>query len=83
MSMMDTLQDRNYHNLCELYKQYKSAVKITHIRSSYDCTFTIKQSELNAIMQAVEMYPISWNYYKQKKRFNIEFENLIIFNNEK
>lgn len=83
MSMMDTLQDRNYHNLCELYEQYKSAVKVTHIRNSYDCTLSIKQSELNTIMQAVEMYPISWNYYKQKKRFNIEFENLIIFNDEK
>ena len=83
MTMMDTIQDRNYNNLCELYERYKSAVKIIHIRNSYDCTFTIKQYELNTIMQAIEMYPISWNYYKKKKRFNTEFENLIIFSDEK
>ena len=42
-----------------------------------------KTNEIDAIMQHVEKYPLSWDYYKnQEVRFTPDFEILIIFYNK-
>ena len=73
-------QEHNYCILCKLYKKYKSAI---HVVKHYDptlCTLNIKVAEVNTIMQEIEKFPISWEFYnKQNLKFSHDFENLVIF----
>lgn len=74
-------QNSRYRILCKLYKQYKSAIRIIKHYDTTTCTLCIKVNEINTIMQELEKFPISWEFYnKQNFKFSQDFENLIIFN---
>lgn len=83
LDFCDTINEIRYKILCELYSNYKLAIKTALDKSNKSSTINSKIEELDSILQEVEKYPISWSYYtKQKTRFSSDFENLVIFKND-
>ena len=69
-----------YRALCKLYSKYKNAIKIAVDNKYNDKLSENKMYELDAVLQDVERYPMSWKYYKnQPIQFSSDFENLVIF----
>jgi len=78
------LNETHYKVLCKLYNRYKSAVKIA-LENAYERPIAdAKMNEIDVILQEIEKYPIPWSYYnRQESRFSSEFENLIIFKEDR
>lgn len=79
----DLINEVRYKVLCKLYSKYKSTIKTILENANEKHIADDKMNELNSILEEIENYSISWNYYKrQPTQFSADFENLIIFCNE-
>lgn len=78
------LNEIRYKILCRLHKEYVSAIK-TVVENAYSKSVANpKVYRLDDILQEIETLPISWNFYnKQKYKFVQDFENLVVFINDK
>lgn len=78
------LNEIRYDTLCKLYSRYKSAIKIALENASEKQIADAKVNEIDEILQEIEKYPISWSFYNsQEVHFSSEFENLIIFKEDR
>lgn len=78
------LNEVRYNVLCKLYNRYKTAVKIALEHANEKPIADAKIKEIDVILQEIELYPISWTFYKQQElHFSSEFENLIVFKDDK
>ena len=81
----DIINEVRYKILLELYYEYRTAINtvLNNINKQDDIADN-KVREIDSILAEIESYPISWHYYKQQKvQFSHEFENLIIFYDDK
>lgn len=79
---LNSCDELNYINLCKLYNRYKSAMK-TILEHRFEVIADARMNEIDAIMQQIENYPLSWEYYKSKEnQFTSDFELLVIFHNK-
>jgi len=82
-SSYDILNMYHYKTLCKLYSRYKHALKIALENTYEDYIADPRICEVDHIMQEIEKYPVSWDFYmSQDTQFSSDFENLIIFSNE-
>jgi len=78
------LNEVRYNVLCKLYNKYKTAVKIALDNANEKPIADAKVKEIDVILQEIELYPISWSFYKkQELHFSSEFENLVVFKDDK
>lgn len=77
------LNEIRYKMLCKLHHNYVSIIKYI-VENVYTKLANEKVCELDYILEEIENLPISWEYYKKQKfKFIPDFENLIIFIDDK
>lgn len=81
----DLLNEVRYKILCRLYSRYKQAIKVALENNNDNQTDAeCRVNELDYILQEIEKFPVSWSFYKQQDtHFSQDFENLIIFKEDK